>query len=60
MLRVEYTQVTNLFRLATSIFILREQLGRHQVLVHLQTYHKFFAIHVVHACAMAHSSTLKV
>ena len=50
--RVECTQVTNLFRLATSNFTLRGQLRRHQVLVHLQACNKFFAVHVVrmHHC----------
>ena len=45
--RVECTQVMSLFRLATSNFTLRGQLKRHQVLVHLQACHEFFAICVV-------------
>ena len=45
--RVEYTQVTSLFRLATSNFTLRGQLRRHQVLMHAQAHNEFFAIHVL-------------
>ena len=44
---VECTQITSLFRLATSNFTLRGQL-RHQVLVHSQARHIFFAVRVVH------------
>ena len=46
-LRVECTKVTSLFRLATSNVTLRGQLRHHQVIVHSQARHKFFAIHVV-------------
>ena len=45
---VECTQVTSLFRLATSNFTLCRQLRRHQVLVHSQACHEFFAVRVVH------------
>ena len=45
--RVECTQVTSLFRLATSNFTLRGQLRRHQILVHSQARNKFFAVRVV-------------
>ena len=41
--RVECTQVTSVFRLAMSIFTLRKQLRRHQVLMHSQIRYKFFA-----------------
>ena len=44
--RVEYTQVTSLFRLAMSNVTLSGQL-RHQVLMHSQARHKFFAVRVV-------------
>ena len=44
---VECTQVTSLFRLATSNFTLHGQLRRHQVLVHSQARHEFFAVCVV-------------
>ena len=44
---VDCTQVTSLFRLATSNFTLRRQLRRHQVLVRLQARNKFFAVRVV-------------
>ena len=46
--RVECTKVTSLFRLVTSNVILRGQLRRHQVIVHSQACHKFFAVRVVH------------
>ena len=45
--RVECTQVTSLFRLATSNFTLFGQLRRHQVLVHSQAHHEFFVVHIV-------------
>ena len=45
--RVEYTQITSLFRLATSNFTLRGQLRCHQVLVHAQARNEFLAIRVV-------------
>ena len=45
--RIKCTQVTSLFRLTTSIFILRGQLRCHQVLMHSQTRQKFFAVRVV-------------
>ena len=45
--RVKCTQVTSLFRLATSNFTLRRQLIRHQVLVRSQARNKFFAVRVV-------------
>ena len=45
--RVECTRVTSLFRLATSNFTLRGQLRCHQVLVHSQACHDFFAVRVV-------------
>ena len=45
--RVKCTQVTSLFRLATSNFTLRGQLRRHQVLVRSQARSKFFAVRVV-------------
>ena len=38
----------SLFKLATSNFTLRGQLRRHQVFVHLQARHEFFAVRVVH------------
>ena len=44
---VKCTQVTSLFRLATSNFTLRGQLRCHQVLVHSQAHHEFFAVRVV-------------
>ena len=44
---VECTQVTSLFRLATSNFTLRGQLRRHQVLVYSQARNEFFAVRVV-------------
>ena len=47
-LHVECTQATSLFRLTTSFFTIREQLKRHQFLVHSQACHKFFAICVAH------------
>ena len=46
--RVEGTMVTSLFRLTTSNVTLCGQLRRHQVIVHLQARHEFFAVHVVH------------
>ena len=46
--RVECTQVTSLFRLATSNFTLRRQLRRHQVLVRLQAHNECFVVRVVH------------
>ena len=45
--RVECTKVMSLFRLATSNVTLRRQLRRHQVIVHSQAHHKFFAVRVV-------------
>ena len=45
--RVECTQVTSLFRLATSNFTLHGQLRCHQVLVHSQARNNFFAVRVV-------------
>ena len=45
--RVECTQVTSLFRLATSNFTLRGQLRHHQVLVCSQARNKCFAVCVV-------------
>ena len=44
--RVECTQVTSLFRLATSNSTLRGKL-RHQVLVHSQVHHESFVVRVV-------------
>ena len=46
--RVEYTKVTSLLRLATSNVTLHGQLRCHQVIVHSQARHEFFAVHVVH------------
>ena len=45
--RVKCTKVTSLFRLATSNITLCGQLRHHQVIVHSQARHKFFAVHVV-------------
>ena len=45
--RVECTKVTSLFRLVTSNVTLRGQLRHHQVIVHLQALHEFFAVRVV-------------
>ena len=45
--RVECTQVTSLFRLATSNFTLHGQLRRHQVLVRSQARNECFAVRVV-------------
>ena len=43
---VECTQVTSLFRLATGNFTLHGQLRHHQVLMHSQARHEFFAVRV--------------
>ena len=58
--RVECTQVTSLFRLVTSNFILRGQLRCHQVLMHSQACNEFFAVCVVRVQSGGAHEFLKV
>ena len=54
--RVKCTQVMSLFRFVMRNFTLRRQLRHHQVLVHSQARHEFFAVRVYSVCALAHMS----